>query len=130
VEGDQCYHDLGSIPGGVQAVVIGTSPEHAEETMHDCADLAIKHVWMHRGPGGGSVSETATAYGREHGITVIDGGCPWHVRAYLRSRSQGHARRADHQRQRPKTGSKSCLDGSGRSRSGSTGARSARAEGQ
>jgi uncharacterized protein len=56
VEGDRCYHDLGSIPGGVEAVVIGTSPEHAEETMRDCADLAIKHVWMHRGPGGGSVS--------------------------------------------------------------------------
>jgi uncharacterized protein len=56
--------------------VIGTSPEHAEETMHDCADLAIKHVWMHRGPGGGSVSETAAAYGREQGISVIDGGCP------------------------------------------------------
>jgi uncharacterized protein len=31
---------------------------------------------MHRGPGTGRVSETATAYGREHGITVIDGGCP------------------------------------------------------
>ena len=31
---------------------------------------------MHRGPGAGSVSETATAYGREHGISVIDGGCP------------------------------------------------------
>ena len=31
---------------------------------------------MHRGPGGGSVSATATDYGRMHGITVIDGGCP------------------------------------------------------
>ena len=31
---------------------------------------------MHRGPGNGSVSETATAYGRERGIDVIDGGCP------------------------------------------------------
>jgi predicted CoA-binding protein len=76
VEGDLCYHDLRSIPGGVEAVVIGTSPEHADETMHECAELAIKHVWMHRGPGGGSVSPTATAYGREHGIAVIDGGCP------------------------------------------------------
>jgi uncharacterized protein len=76
VEGDRSYHDLRSIPGGVDAVVIGTSPEHAEETMRDCADLGITRVWMHRGPGRGSVSETATAYGREHGITVIDGGCP------------------------------------------------------
>jgi hypothetical protein len=31
---------------------------------------------MHRGPGHGSVSEQATVYGHEHGITVIDGGCP------------------------------------------------------
>jgi predicted CoA-binding protein len=76
VEGDTCYHDLRSIPGGVEAVVIATRPEIAEETMHECAELGIKHVWMHRGPGTGSVSESATTYGREHGITVIDGGCP------------------------------------------------------
>jgi len=76
VEGDRAYPDLKSIPGGVQAVVIGTRPERAEETMHECAELGIRHVWMHRGPGAGSVSETATDYGHRHGITVIDGGCP------------------------------------------------------
>ena len=76
VEGDRCYHDLRSIEGGVDAVVIGTRPEHAEATMHECAELGIGHVWMHRGPGGGSVSEPAADYGREHGIAVIDGGCP------------------------------------------------------
>ncbi len=76
VEGDHCYHDLRSIPGGVEAVVIATRPEIADETMRECADLGIKHVWMHRGPGKGSVSATAAAYGREHGISVIDGGCP------------------------------------------------------
>jgi predicted CoA-binding protein len=76
VEGDPCYHDLRSILGGVEAVVIGTSPRHADETMRECADLGIKHVWMHRGPGGGSVSETAAEYSRAHGIAVIDGGCP------------------------------------------------------
>jgi predicted CoA-binding protein len=76
VEGDRCYPGLASIPGGVQAVVIGTRPEIAEDTMRECADLGIKHVWMHRGPGAGSVSPAATDYGRAHGITVIDGGCP------------------------------------------------------
>jgi predicted CoA-binding protein len=76
VEGDRSYHDLKSIPGGVDAVVIATAPSRAEGTMRECDELGIKQVWMHRGPGPGSVSDTATTYGREHGITVIDGGCP------------------------------------------------------
>ena len=76
VEGDPCFHDLKSIPGGVDAVVIATRPEIAEATMRECADLGIKHVWMHRSFGSGSVSESAAAWGREHGIRVIDGGCP------------------------------------------------------
>ena len=76
VEGDLAYHDLRSIPGGVDAVVIGTRAELADETMRECAEAGIKHVWMHRGPGAGSVSKTAAEYGRKRGISVIDGGCP------------------------------------------------------
>ena len=76
VEGAHSYHDLKSIPGSVDAVVIGTRPAFADDTMRECAELGIQYVWMHRGPGAGSVSATATAYGREHGVTVIDGGCP------------------------------------------------------
>jgi predicted CoA-binding protein len=76
VEGNRCYHDLKSVPGGVEAVVIGTRPETAEATMRECAELGIKYVWMHRSFGAGSVSDAATEYGRQHGITVIDGGCP------------------------------------------------------
>jgi predicted CoA-binding protein len=76
VEGDRCYRDLRSLPGGVDAVVIATRPELAEGTMRECAELGIKHVWMHRGPGAGSVSKPAAEYGREQGIAVIDGGCP------------------------------------------------------
>ena len=75
-EGDRCYHALREIPGGVDAVVIATRPEIGEETMRECAELGIKHVWMHRGPGAGSVSEAAIDYGNAHGISVIDGGCP------------------------------------------------------
>jgi predicted CoA-binding protein len=76
VEGDPCYPSLGAIPGGVDAVVIGTRPETAEATVRECADLGIRHVWMHRSVDAGSVSAAATEYGRSHGITVIDGGCP------------------------------------------------------
>jgi predicted CoA-binding protein len=76
VEGDPCYHDLKSIPDGVEAVVIGTRPETAQSTMEECAELGIGYVWMHRGFGGGSCSPEAASYGREQGMLVIDGGCP------------------------------------------------------
>lgn len=73
---DQAFPDLASIPGGVGAVVIGTSPRHALATMQQAADLGIKSVWLHRSVDAGSVDPEAVAYGRDHGITVIDGGCP------------------------------------------------------
>ena len=44
--------------------------------MRECDQLGIKHVWMHRSFGQGSVSPEAASFGREKGITVIDGGCP------------------------------------------------------
>ena len=76
VEGDLAYPTLQAIPGGVDAVVIGTAPEHAQETMEQALDAGVRSVWMHRSFGGGSVSDDATAWGRAHGLTVIDGGCP------------------------------------------------------
>ena len=42
--------------------------------MPKCADLGVRNVWMHRASGAASIP-AATAHGREHGITVIDGGC-------------------------------------------------------
>ena len=76
VEGDRCYADLKSVPVDLEWVVIGTRPETAEDTMRECVDLGISRVWMHRSFGEGSVSDAATAFGREHGVQVIDGGCP------------------------------------------------------
>jgi predicted CoA-binding protein len=76
VEGDTAYPDLKSIPGGVETVVIGTRPDRAQATMEECAELGITQVWMHRGPGGGSVSKEAADWGRAHGMKVIAGGCP------------------------------------------------------
>ena len=60
--------DVGVLPSTSRdedAVVICTRPEIAEAATRECADLSITHVWMHRGPGAGSVSPTAAAYGRE-----------------------------------------------------------------
>jgi predicted CoA-binding protein len=76
VEGTTIYRDLASIPGGVDAVVIGMRPDLAVPTMQQCIELGIKHVWIHHAFGPGSVSAAATELGRSAGINVIDGGCP------------------------------------------------------
>jgi predicted CoA-binding protein len=76
VEGDPCYHDLKSIPGGVDAVVIGTAADKAEATARECAELGIKKVWMHRSFGPGSVDDKAAEYCKTEGIECIAGGCP------------------------------------------------------
>ena len=76
VEGDPSYPDLTAIPGGVDAVVIGTAPDQAPATVQQCIDLGIGHVWFHRGPGQGSANPRAAQLGRDNGLAVIDGGCP------------------------------------------------------
>jgi len=76
-EGDRCYPDLKSIPGGVDGVVIITRPETTERIVRDCGDAGVRRVWMHRSMGkGSSVSSEAVEYCRQHDISVIAGACP------------------------------------------------------
>ncbi|MDH4280908.1 MAG: CoA-binding protein, partial [Acidimicrobiia bacterium] len=70
VEGDPSYPDLAAIPGGVDAVVIGTAPDQAPATVQQCIDLGIGHVWFHRGPGAGSANPEAADLGRRNGLAV------------------------------------------------------------
>ena len=76
VEGDRAYPDLRSIPGGVDAVVIGTAAQRAVSIVRECAELGISRVWMHAGAAQSSASPDAIEYCRANGITVIPGGCP------------------------------------------------------
>ena len=76
-DGDRCYPDLQSIPGGVDGVVIVTRPETTERIVHDCDAAAVRRVWMHQSMAkGSSVSPGAVEYCRQHGISVIAGACP------------------------------------------------------
>ena len=76
-EGDHCYPNLQSIPGGVDGVVIITRPEITERIVHDCDNAGVHRVWMHQSIGkGSSVSPQAVDYCRQHDITVIAGACP------------------------------------------------------
>ena len=76
-EGDRCYPDLQSIPGGVDGVVIVTRPETTEQIVRDCSDAGIGRVWMHQSMRtGSSVSPKAVDYCRQRNINVIAGACP------------------------------------------------------
>ena len=76
-EGDRCYPDLQSIPGGVDGVVIITRPETTERIVHDCNDAGVRRVWMHQSIGkGSSVSPEAVEYCQQHDISTIAGACP------------------------------------------------------
>ena len=76
-EGDRCYPDLQSIPGGVDGVVIITRPATTERIVHDCREAGVRRVWMHQSMGKGtSVSSDAVDYCRRHDISVIAGACP------------------------------------------------------
>jgi predicted CoA-binding protein len=77
-EGTPCYPDLGSIPGGVDALMIVTNPNLTLELVRQAIDAGVKRIWMHETVfgAGSSVSQEAVALCREHGIMVIDGTCP------------------------------------------------------
>jgi len=76
-EGDRCYPDLQSIPGGVEGVVIITRPETTERIVRDCTEAGVRRVWMHQSLGkGSSVSPKAVDYCHQHDMTVIAGACP------------------------------------------------------
>ena len=76
-DGDRCYPDLQSIPGGVDGVVIITRPEVTEQLVRDCSAAGVRRVWMHQSLAkGSSVSPQAVEYCRQHDISVIAGACP------------------------------------------------------
>lgn len=46
-ENTRCYPDVKSIPGGVDGVVVITSPEATDTIVHECAEAGVPRVWMH-----------------------------------------------------------------------------------
>lgn len=76
-EGDRCYPDLQSIPGGVDGVIIITRPTTTQRIVRDCNEAGVRRVWMHQSMGKGtSVSSEAVEYCHQHDISVIAGACP------------------------------------------------------
>jgi predicted CoA-binding protein len=73
VEGARCYTNVAAVPPPVDGVVIVTPPQSSADIVRQCG---IRHVWLHRSFGSGSVAEDAIEACRIHEIDCIVGGCP------------------------------------------------------
>ena len=74
--GERCFPSVSAIPAKLDGVVVVTPPEATTAVVKDCAAAGVPRVWIHRGMGPGSTSDEAVDYCRDHGISVIPGGCP------------------------------------------------------
>ncbi|MGZ5369025.1 MAG: CoA-binding protein [Aeromicrobium sp.] len=77
IDGQRCFASVRDIQPPVDGVLIMTSPNVTEAVVRDCAAAGVRHVWMHRGMGRGSVSQEAVRFCEANGIDVVDGSCPY-----------------------------------------------------
>jgi predicted CoA-binding protein len=75
VLGDPCFPDLQAIPGGVDGVVVVTTPSVTEQIVQQCIEAKVPRLWIHKSFGDSS-SKAAIELGRDHNIDVLAGGCP------------------------------------------------------
>jgi uncharacterized protein len=77
IDGVTCYKSVKDISPAVDAALLITTPKVTEQVVRDCAATGVKHVWMQRGEGIGSVSPEAVAFCEQNGINVVPGQCPF-----------------------------------------------------
>jgi predicted CoA-binding protein len=76
VDGHPCYPSIGAIEGGVEGVVVVTSPDHARVIAQDAAASGAEWIWFHQGFGPVSFDDETLRVANEAGLKVISAGCP------------------------------------------------------
>ncbi len=78
VAGQTCYPSISDLPEDleVDGAFVMVPPTAASEVVRDCVDAGVTNVWLHRGVGGGAVSNEAVTLAMTHGIEVVPGQCP------------------------------------------------------
>lgn len=76
IDGDPCYTSLSDVAVKIDGVILATSPKASLQVVTECAELGIKHAWIHKSLDNGSYSEEAEIFCKEHGVELIPAGCP------------------------------------------------------
>jgi uncharacterized protein len=79
LDGKHCYAHVQDVQPPVEGVVVMTPASATEQVVRDCDTAGVKHVWLHKGAGGGAgaVSKGAVEYCEQHGMDVVAGFCPY-----------------------------------------------------
>ena len=77
LEGRPCFARVQDIKPRPEGALIMTAPPDTERVVRNCAEAGIRHVWMHRAGGQGSVSPGAVEFCHDHGIHLVEGYCPF-----------------------------------------------------
>ncbi|MCK5135749.1 MAG: CoA-binding protein [Bacteroidales bacterium] len=76
IEGTTCIPTIKELPEEVHNLILVVPPRLTEEIIEQCVDTPIQRVWMHRGIGKGSASETALEICGSNNIEAVHGFCP------------------------------------------------------
>jgi predicted CoA-binding protein len=71
----RCFARVQEINPPVEGALILTPSHETEQVVRDCAEAGLRHVWMHRSGGQGSVSKAAVGFCRENGMHLVEGYC-------------------------------------------------------
>lgn len=76
INGTNCVPTVKELPNEVQNLILVVPPLLTDEIVEQCLDTPIQRVWMHRGVGKGSASESALEVCRKNNIETVHGFCP------------------------------------------------------
>jgi hypothetical protein len=76
IEGRPCFARLADITPPVEAALLMTPPNLAEQAMRECTEADIKRIWVYKAASDGTVHDRAVDSCRKRGLAVIEGYCP------------------------------------------------------
>lgn len=77
IDGLACYPRVSAIHPAPEGVLVITTAAQAAGVVEDAARAGIKHVWLYRAVGSGSLSGEALGIAAACGVDVVAGECPF-----------------------------------------------------
>lgn len=75
VDGLPCYSKVSAIAPGVDSALLMVPSRESAAIVEDCLAAGVKHVWLYRAIGEGSVSDQAVELCDRAGVPVVAGEC-------------------------------------------------------